>query len=106
MDQRVQRLNVRQSQIRECIEKSLFAIDQTPHFHKGEILLLQLVKNEAQALGKLRARIEFALVYEHYEVDHTGEISRQHWPQAGKTWKYWADWGRWADWGHPLKGTH
>jgi len=84
----MQRLNVRQSQIRECIEKSLFAIDQTPHFHKGEILLLQLVKNEAQGLGKLQARIEFALVYDHYETDHTGEISLRHWPQAGKTWKY------------------
>jgi hypothetical protein len=79
---------VRQSQIRECIEKSLFAIDQTPHFYKGEILLLQLVKTEAQSLNKLDARIEFALVYDHYEVDHTGEISREHWPQAGKTWKY------------------
>ncbi len=84
----MQRLNVRQSQIRECIEKSLFAIDQTPHFHKGEILLLQLVKNEAQGLGKLHARIEFALVYDRYEIDHTGDISRQHWPLAGKTWKY------------------
>lgn len=84
----MQRLNVRQSQIRECIEKSLFAIDQTPHFQKGEILLLQLVKDEARDIGKLHARIEFALVYDHYEVDHTGDISRQHWPQAGKTWKY------------------
>jgi len=84
----VQRLNVRQSQIRECIEKSLFAVDQTPRFHKGEILLLQLVKTEALELGKLHARIEFALVYDHYEIDHTGAISRQHWPQAGKAWKY------------------
>jgi hypothetical protein len=84
----VQRLNVRQTQIRECIEKSLFAVNQIPHFHKGEILLLQLVKAEAAELGKLRERIEFALVYDHYEIDHTGEISRQHWPQASKTWKY------------------
>jgi hypothetical protein len=84
----MQRLNVRQSQIRECIEKSLFAIDQTPHFHKGEILLLQLVKAEAVQFGKLHARIEFALVYDHCEIDHTGDISRQHWPHAGKTWKY------------------
>jgi hypothetical protein len=84
----VQRLNVRQSQIRECIEKSLFAVNQVPRFHKGEILLLQLVKEEARDYGKLQARIEFALVYDHYEVDHTGEISRQHWPQAGKIWKY------------------
>ena len=84
----MQRLNVRQSQIRECIEKSLFAVNQVPRFHKGEILLLQLVKEEARDYGKLQARIEFALVYDHYEVDHTGAISRQHWPQAGKIWKY------------------
>jgi 5-methylcytosine-specific restriction endonuclease McrA len=84
----VQRLNVRQSQIRECIEKSLFAVDRLPPLQKGEILLLQLVKSEALEFGKLHSRIEFALVYDHYEVDHIGEISRQHWPQAGKTWKY------------------
>jgi len=84
----VQRLNVKQSQIRECIEKSLFAVDRLPPLQKGEILLLQLVKSEALELGKLHSRIEFALVYDHYEVDHIGEISRQHWPQAGKTWKY------------------
>jgi 5-methylcytosine-specific restriction endonuclease McrA len=79
---------VRQSQIRECIEKSLFAVDRLPPLQKGEILLLQLVKSEALELEKLHSRIEFALVYDHYEVDHIGEISRQHWPRAGKTWKY------------------
>jgi hypothetical protein len=84
----VQRLNVKQSQIRECIEKSLFAVDRLPPLQKGEILLLQLVKSEALQLAKLHSRIEFALVYDHYEVDHAGEISRQHWPLAGKTWKY------------------
>jgi len=84
----VQRLNVKQSQIRECIEKSLFAVNQVPYFHKGEILLLQLVKAEALAFGKLHARIEFALVYDHYEVDYTGDISRYHWPSGEKTWKY------------------
>lgn len=84
----MQRLNVRQSQIRECIEKSLFAVDLKPHYSKGEILLLQLVKQEAILTGKLHSRIEFALIYDHYEIDHTGEISRYHWPLAGKTWKY------------------
>jgi hypothetical protein len=84
----LQRLNVRQSQIQECIEKSLFAVDRFPNFQAGEILLLQLVKEEARNLGKLRSRIEFALIYDHYEIDHTGEISRLHWPLAGKTWKY------------------
>lgn len=84
----MQRLNVKQSQIKECIEKSLFAVNQMPRFYKGEILLLQLVKVEAQELGKLRTRIEFALVYDHYEIDHTGAISLQHWPKAGRLWKY------------------
>ena len=84
----MQRLNVKQSQIRECIESSMFAVDPFPHFGRGEILLLQLVKGEAIPLGKLHSRIEFALIYDHYEVDYTGEISRQHWPLAGKTWKY------------------
>ncbi len=84
----MQRLNVRQSQIRECIERSLFAVDRLPPLQKGEILLLQLVKSEALQLGKLHSRIEFALVYDHYEIDHTGEISRHHWALAGKTWKY------------------
>jgi len=84
----VQRLNVKQSQIRECIEKSLFAVDRLPHLQKGEVLLLQLVKQEAIPTGKLHSRIEFALLYDHYEIDHTGEISKRHWPFAGKTWKY------------------
>jgi len=84
----VQRLNVRQSQIRECIEKSLFAVDRLPLLQKGEILLLQLVRSEALECGKVHSRIEFALVYDHLESDHTGEISRQHWPFAGKTWRY------------------
>ena len=48
------------------------------------MLFLQLVKQEAISTGKLHSRIEFALVYDHYQVDHTGEISRRHWPMAGK----------------------
>ena len=84
----MQRLNVKPSQIRECIEKSLFAVDRLPRLERGEILLLQLVKLAAQERGKLRSRIEFALVYDHYEIDHTGEISKRHWPLAGKTWQY------------------
>jgi hypothetical protein len=87
----LQRLNVRQTQIRECIEKSLFAVDRlplNPPLRKGELLLLQLVKQEAISLGRLHSRIEFALVFDHYEIDYTGEISRFHWPLAGKTWRY------------------
>jgi 5-methylcytosine-specific restriction endonuclease McrA len=84
----MQRVNVRQSQIRECIEKSLFAVDRLPTLQTGELLLLQLVKGEARLLGKLHSRIEFALIYDYYEIDHMGVISRRHWPSAGKTWKY------------------
>lgn len=87
----MQRLNVRQSQIRACIEKSMFAVDRMPSnppLYKGEVLLLQLVKQEARDLEKLHSRIEFALIFDHYEIDHTGEISQYHWPVAGKKWKY------------------
>ena len=84
----LQRLNVKQTQISECIENSMFAVDLLPRFQKGEILLLQLVKSQARDLGKIHARIEFALIYDHYETDYTGEISRRHWPLAGKTWRY------------------
>jgi hypothetical protein len=33
----VQRLNVRQSQIIECIEKSMFAVDLMPRFSQGAL---------------------------------------------------------------------
>ena len=65
----------------------MFAVDLLPRFQKGEILLLQLVKSQARDLGKIHARIEFALIYDRYEIDYTGAISRHHWPLAGKTLK-------------------
>jgi hypothetical protein len=40
----VQRLNVRQSQIRECIEKSLFAIDH--RINQGRIFILDISIDE------------------------------------------------------------
>lgn len=49
---------------------------------------MQLVKEDAFKLGMLHSRIEFALIYDHYEIDHTGDISRLHWPEASKTWNY------------------
>jgi hypothetical protein len=88
---RMRRLNVQFPQIEECIRKSLFAIDGLPSSHplrKGEELLLQLVKEDAVRLGKQGARIEFALIFDHVEPDPTGEFSRRHWPDAGKTWRY------------------
>ena len=55
----MRRLNVRASQIDECIEKSMFAISVrplNPELQPGELLLLQLVKDEATRLGKLHGR--------------------------------------------------
>lgn len=74
----MRRLNVQFSQIEECIRKSLFAIDglpANPPLKAGEELLLQLVKQDAVRLGKQSSRVEFALIFDHYEEDPTGEIS-------------------------------
>ena len=87
----MRRLNVQFSQIEECIRTSLFAVDalpQHPALERGEPLLLQLTKADAARLGKDRARIEFALIFDHFVPDPTGELSRQHWPRAAKTWRY------------------
>ncbi len=87
----MRRLNVQFSQIEECIRTSLFAVDvlpANPPLERGEELLLQLVKSDAARLGRLERRIEFALIYDHHRPDQTGAISREHWPNAGKTWKY------------------
>jgi hypothetical protein len=87
----LRRLNVRFTQIEECIRLSLFAVDmlpKNPPLQPGEELLLQLVREDAAGLGKLDSRIEFALIFDHVEEDPTGQISREHWPNAGKTWKY------------------
>lgn len=87
----MRRLNVRFTQIEECIRLSLFAVDmlpKNPPLQPGEELLLQLVREDAAGLGKLESRIEFALIFDHVQEDTTGQISREHWPNAGKTWKY------------------
>jgi hypothetical protein len=87
----MRRLNVQFTQIEECIRLSLFAVDtlpRNPPLERGEELLLQLVKQDAVKLGKEHQRIEFALIFDWVEPDPTGEISRRHWPKAGKTWKY------------------
>lgn len=87
----MRRLNVQFTQIEECIEKALFAVDalpRNPPLRAGELLLLQLVKTDATRLGKLDSRVEFALVFDHTDEDTNGSISRSHWPRAGKTWKW------------------
>lgn len=85
------RANVRQSQIDECIRLSLFAVDTLPKhppLGTGDLLLLQLVKADAVPLGLERKRIQFALVFDSAIPDPTGELSRKHWPNAGKTWEW------------------
>jgi hypothetical protein len=87
----MRRLNVQFTQIEECIRTSLFAVDalpRNPPLERGEELLLQLVKSDAGRLGKLDSRIEFALVFDHAEEDPSGRLSHQHWPKAGKIWRY------------------
>lgn len=87
----MRRLNVQFSQIEECIRTSLFAVDSlpaNPPLQPGEELLLQLTKADAENLGKLDRRVEFALIYDHHGQDPDGAISRAHWPNAGKEWKY------------------
>ncbi|HET8669078.1 MAG TPA: hypothetical protein VFM05_00180 [Candidatus Saccharimonadales bacterium] len=87
----MRRLNVKQSQIDECIQSSLFAFGVKPQnleLQPGELLLLQLVKREAARLGKLKSRIDFALVFDHLEYDHNGTISRLHWPNADRIWPW------------------
>jgi hypothetical protein len=87
----MRRLNVQIGQIEECIRTSLFAVDalpRNPPLEKGELLLLQLVKADAVRLGQAAKRVQFALVFERVVEDATGSMSREHWPNAGKAWKY------------------
>jgi hypothetical protein len=87
----MRRLNVQETQIDECIQTSMYAIHsrpQTPELQPGELLLLQLVKNNARQSGKLKSRINFALVFNHLERDYDGTISRLHWPNAGRIWPW------------------
>jgi hypothetical protein len=87
----MRRLNVRSAQIDECIQKSLFAIPyrpQNPELQPGELLLLQLVKDEARRLGQEHERINFALMFEKLEPDPEGTLSRLHWPKENRTWPW------------------
>jgi hypothetical protein len=87
----MRRLNVRFSQIEECIRTSMFAVDmlpKNPPLERGEPLLLQLVLEDAKVQGLLNKRIQFALIFDRAQRDTTGAISREHWPSAGKTWNY------------------
>ena len=85
------RLNVKDTQIGECILNKLFAIEtrpRNPEIKKGDILLLHLVSTDAKKQGKENARVEYALIFDHYEEDYNGIISNHYWPRAGKTWRW------------------
>jgi hypothetical protein len=85
------RLNVKEAQITECIRSKKFAFlnkPRNPEIQRGDMLLLQLVEADARRLSKSKARIEFALVFDHYEEDYDGSISRYFWPNAGRTWRW------------------
>lgn len=87
----MRRLNVREAQIDECIQTSMFALSihpQSPKLQQGELLLLQLVKNDAVRLGKAKERVNFALVFDRIEADLDGSISRAHWPKENRTWPW------------------
>ena len=85
------RLNVKETQLASCIHHKKFAIagkPRNPEINKGDYLLLQLVSADAHKLGKSNARIEYALIFDHYEYDYDGNISRNFWPNAEKTWPW------------------
>jgi len=87
----MRRLNVREAQIDECIRQAMFALSErprNPELQPGELLLLQLVKTDADRFDKVHQRINFALVFDHLERDHDGSISRRHWPAEGRVWEW------------------
>ena len=88
----MRRLNVQLTQMDECIKSSMFAIGghppKNPALWSGEILLLQLVKEEARPLRKLDSRVEYAIVFDRIVPDPTGAISRSHWPLARRKWPW------------------
>ncbi|MFL5758661.1 MAG: HNH endonuclease [Thermomicrobiales bacterium] len=69
----------------------MFAIPycpKDPPLQPGELLLLQLVKADADSIGLSHRRINFSLVFQRIERDYDGTISRFHWPNAGKVWPW------------------
>jgi hypothetical protein len=82
------RLNVAAEQIEECVNKGMFALSYEPQINVGEILLLQLKKNDWRLQGATGGRIQHALVFQRLEHDQEGNISKEHWPNAGKTWPW------------------
>lgn len=82
------RLNVAVEQIEECVKSGMFALTFKPKIEVGEILLLQLKKSDWKLQGSKGGRINHALVFQRAVNDQNGEISKKHWPNAGKLWPW------------------
>jgi hypothetical protein len=82
------RLNVSIDQIDECIQQGMFALPYKPKINIGEVLLLQLKKADWNFQGSVGGRIQHALIFQRLENDEDGNVSRKHWPNAGKTWPW------------------
>jgi hypothetical protein len=82
------RLNVAAEQFDECVKEGMFALSSKPKISAGELLLLQLKKEDWKLKGATGGRIEYALVFQRCEYDQGGKISKEHWPNAGKTWQW------------------
>lgn len=61
---------------------------KNPELQPGELLLLQLVKEEMNQQTNLIGRINFALIFDHLERDHDGSLSRLTWPTEGRVWDW------------------
>lgn len=88
---RMWRLNVRAAQIDACLRESMFAIHyepKNPPLVRGDILLLQLVKDDARDIDQLNGRITFAIIFDHLASDADGSISRAYWPLEGREWPW------------------
>ncbi len=84
----IYRVHVRESQLRECVTKGLFAIPRTPRLFRGDLLLLQLTKRDFELRGRHHDRIEHALVFDQAVMDTTGAISHHHWPAGDQRWPW------------------
>jgi len=87
----MRRLNVRTAQLDSCIRNRRFALasqPQQPRLFPGELLLLDLVLQDAWACGKRDSRIEWVLVFHNYERDSDGSKSRLYWPHEGRIWSW------------------
>jgi hypothetical protein len=79
---RMRRLNVAFAQLNACVQNHVFALPTKPKLERGDLLLLQLNKGDAQERSKLHSRIEYAIVFDHSKEDVDGSILHSYWPDA------------------------